>query len=369
MGRSPLKTNVSTLFAAAALIGAGVTCVAAATVAPARLVVSYCPTDFTNHGAIVDVDPLTGAWTIETKFRFPDGVFGCSADYTPSYTFDPNDSHMIWFDFTSNAGYFVGVDLRHGNTTTVNSNDAFFTGFLDFAEWPSDQTLRGITSTVTESGYCSDACVGFGTQDLSKRDHGKYRQLATLPFRETADDARYVDRAHGVLYFQAAYDLNNIGCAPQAFEQCMLAVNTTDGSLLSAKYSPQQYQVFKYGRGINDGGSIVAFMEGFNSFCGVPANGSAVAFGSIHFVTAIATPTACVPQSIVIDTDDWIASYSHDESILATASGNGEGDPPQFVAFNVSTGVPLVNTQLTGLPAALGADMGLIFIWGVEFAA
>jgi hypothetical protein len=333
---------------------------------PARLVVSYCPTDFTNHGAIVDVDPLTGAWTIEAKFKFPSGVFGCSADYSPTYTFDPANPNMIWFDFTSQAGYFVGVDLVHGNSTVVNSGGLFFTGFLDFDDFPADQTLRGITGTVTQSGYCSDACLGFGVQDVAKHDR-RYKQLATLPFRETADDARYVDFRTGVLYFQAAYDLNNVGCAPLAYEQCLLAVNTTTGALLSAKYSPQQYQVFKYGAGINDAGDIAAFMEGFNSFCGVPSNGSAVAFGRINLNTATATPHACVPQSVVIDTDDWIASYNQHETILATASGNGEGDPPQFISFNVSTGQPLVNTQLTGLAKALGADMGLIFVWGVEF--
>jgi hypothetical protein len=330
-----------------------------------RLVVAYCPTDFTGEGALVDVDPFTGAWTVSAHFKFPSDILGCVADYDPTYTFDAVNPNTIWFDFTSQAGYFVGIDMVHGNHTTVSSGSLFFTGFLDFAQFPHTRTLRGITGTVTENGYCSDACIGMGVQDLA---NANYTALSTLPFKETADDARFIDREQRIMYFQAAYDLDNVGCAPLAEEQCMLAVNLDTGALLNATYSAHQFQVYKYGRGITDQGAVNAFMLGFDHYCGDSANNSATTFGLVNVRTGQATPFACIPSTTVIDTDQWVGGYSKSERVFATASGNGEGDPPQFISFNVSTGAVLTNTNLTGLPTALHADMKLIFIWGVEFA-
>jgi hypothetical protein len=331
-----------------------------------RLIIAYCPTDFTGAGAIVNVDPVSGEWQLETIFKFPSEIFGCIANYDPTYSFDTTNPNVLWFDFTSEDGYFVRVDWVNGTVETINSASMFFTGFEDFAEFPTTQTLRGITGTVTESGYCSDACLGFGVQDVSPGDR-KYKRLSTLPFKETADDARYIDWQQNVMYFQAAYDLNSVGCAPVQWEQCMLAVDVNTGALLNATYNPAQYQVFKYARGISDDGTVRAFMNGYRGFCNQTKNNSATVFGTVNVKTAAAQPLACVPDDVVIDMDQWVASYSRTESVLATASGNGYGDPPQFITFNVSTGAVIANTELSGLAQALKADMKLIFVWGAEF--
>lgn len=354
---------------AAALVACAAASLRTANVIPSkegtiRMVVAFCPTDFTGEGAIVDVNPLTANWTIKTRFHFPGQILGCVADYSPSYDFDPRDPNTLWFDFTSNAGFFLAVDTRFGNTTTLNSNNLFFTGFIDFKYFARSNTLNGIAGTVTQEGYCSDGCVSWGIQDVANK---RYRQIATIPFKEAADDASYVNWDTGVFYFQAGYDLRDTPCAPVQSDECLLAINISTGALINATYTPQ-YDVYKYGRRQLPDGRVNAFMVGFNEFC-TPGetNTTTYAFGQVNMRTAQAVPKACVSQDIVIQTDEWIASYSLDETLVATGSGNGDGDDPQLLVFNATSGSAIVNSQLHGLAKALRGDMGLVFIWALEF--
>ena len=100
------------------------------------------------------------------------------------------------FDFTADTGYFVEVSLTNHRVRnrmiwfasliawrlylvrfpTINvqpcqvthqatPSDPFFTGFLNFAyteKGALDKEIKGITATVTESGYCDDGCIQYG---------------------------------------------------------------------------------------------------------------------------------------------------------------------------------------------------------------
>jgi len=350
---------------------AALLCVVFATAAPAadktlRMFVAYCPNDFTGAGHIVDVDPRSGTFTVGAHVTFPSEVFGCVAYYSPSFAFDPQDSNTLWFDFTSDTGFFLAVDTRHGNTTHFSSASLFFSGFIDFKVF-GGKNLRGITGTVTQDGYCSDACLGYGVQDIARHD---YHRLSVLPFKEGADDTSFEDETTGTFYFQGSYDLRAQTCGPASSSQCLIAINSTTGALLNAVYTPN-WQAFKFAGKANADGEVLAFMSAFpplSQACGASSgNHSQYAFGMVNLQSAVATQLTCLNASVVIDTDEWISAFSPDYSLFATASGNSEGDPAQLLVVDVPTGRTVLNSQLQGLPQAMKADMGLIFIWAVEF--
>ena len=328
-----------------------------------RMFVAYCPTDFTGAGAIVDVDPITANWTIKAHVKLPSEVFGCVADYSPKYDFDHKDPNTLWFDFTSDDGFFLAVDTRFGNTTKVSSGDLFFTGFLNFKYIASDNKLQGLSGTVTENGFCFDGCIAYGHQDIVGRP--RYVQEGLLPFKEVPDDTSVINWEKGTYHFQAAYDLRDTPCAPTQSDQCLLSVNMSNGKMLSSTYTPH-YDVFKFGRHVRPGGNVSAFMVGFNTFCNASDETSYV-FGKVNLETATGYPTGCVNQSVVIQTDEWISSNSLDDKWFATGSGNGDGDDPQLLVFDAETAAVKTQSELHGLASALRAKMGLIFIWALEF--
>jgi hypothetical protein len=327
-----------------------------------RLFVAYCPTDFTGEGAIVDVDPLTLNWTSAVKVKFPSEVFGCIADYNPKYDFDPKDPNTLWFDFTSDTGFFLAIDTRFGNTTHITSSSLFFTGFLNFKYDARTKTLNGLSGTVTQSGICSDACLGWGFQGASSAG---YKRKSIVPFKEVADDTSYVNWNTNTFYFQASYDLRAQTCGPHSSSQCLLALDMASGELLNSTYTPQ-YQVYKFGRNHN-GGNVSAFMIGFNEFCTGADNSSSYVFGKVNLDSAVGYPIGCIPPSVILQEDEWIASFSMDETLLATGSGNGDGDDPQLIVFETASGKVVKQSQLSGLAKALHGKMGLVFLWALEF--
>lgn len=187
-----------------------------------RLFIGYCPTDFTGAGAIVDVNPLTGAWTIKhSKVDLPSSeVFGCVADYDPTFDFSQSNPDELWLDFVSDDADFLNVNMAAGNVTALISPDEFFTGFIDFKVFPDDSgALQGITGTVTESGYCSNGCLGYGIQNTTLASHRRYRQISTIPFKAGADDTSFVDWEANTLAFQGSYDLRATTCGPLSSSQ------------------------------------------------------------------------------------------------------------------------------------------------------
>lgn len=331
-----------------------------------RLVVAYCPTDFTGEGAIVDVDPHTGNWSIATKFQLPSEVFGCVADYSPSYDVDRTDPNTVWLDFTSDEGFFVAVDTRFGNTSHFSSSNWFFTGYENFKYSKAFNVLRGVTMTVTESGFCSDGCAAFGNQALPPASK-HYEQLALVPFKAVSDDTSFYNPATNTFSFQGSYDLRPVTCAPEDDEECLITLDAATGTLVSAIYTPH-YHVYRFSPRL-DAGKSLSFVVGFNAACKNPptANATQYAFALVDPVTADSKLVSCVSASIIVQEGPWIGAFSPDNTMFATSSGNGDGDRTQFLVLDTASGAEIINAPLVGLAAALGAKMGLVFVWSLEF--
>ena len=329
-----------------------------------RVFIAYCPNNFSGEGAIVDVNPITAVWKIVAKVKFPSEIFGCIADYNPSYDFDQNDPNTLWFDFTSDTGFFLAVDTRYGNTTKVTSSNMFFTGFLDFKYFPAAGTLNGIAGAVTQNGFCFDGCLQYGVQDITRG--AGFQRKALIPFKEGADDTSFVNWKTNELSFQGSYDLRKTTCGPSPTSQCMITIDSTTGALKSAVYTPD-YQVWKFTRYQNP---VDQTVKSFVSGGGCNQSSSSpwtYQFRDVDPITGATKTLTCVNDDLLINTDEWIASFAPDASLLATGSGNGDGDDPQLLVLNATSGSTVINSKLTGLAKALNADMGLVFIWALEF--
>jgi hypothetical protein len=345
----------------------------------ARMYVSYCPTYFTNAIAVIDVNVYTGVYNIVGTSHLPSGVFGCSADYNPTFALDEK-TDVVWMDFTSDLGYFVKVEVSDYNnatgtgkvtTSAFSSSSDFFTGFLNFKVRDSQGEFEGMTGTVTQDGFCSDGCIGWSGMSLVTRK----APVVALPFKEIADDTSYVDRVNNIFYVQAAYDLRDVTCAPQPWQDCLLSIDTLNGTLLRSVYNHDEH-VYRFGypsQPTSSGsrrhrteaaatGSLIvdAFVVGMNQRCNKSANETNYAFARVNFEII-----SCAPTNVVIHEGPWISSFSRDNSVFSTASGNDDGDSAQFLTYDVTTGSVALQTKLTGLGKKLDAKMGLIFIWAL----
>lgn len=346
-----------------------------------RLFVSFCPDSFTNRLAVVDVESSTGKWSILGTAKMPSAIFGCSALYDPIYSFDPAVPSEVLLDITEDAGAFVFNTVGGADDITVqafNSRSLFFSGFLSFHLETNTKQLVGITALATETGYCSDACIGFGRQNMTGSD----RERSTpLPYRAIADDTSYLDRKAQVFYAQASHPLQE-ACAPLSWMDCMLAIDAQTGKLLSTRYNPNEH-CYRFGpaevptaeaqRRAMPAGTVaasspivMAFVVGMNSRCNRTESETSYAFAEVALATSNFTLVSCASAKVVIHEGPWISSFSLDSRMFVTSSGSGDGDDPQFLAYDVASGAVMVNTRLSGLAKALKADMNLIFVWAVQ---
>lgn len=155
-----MTMRVSIYVVVASLLAVWVGCTAANPAAAQQiyLTVAYCPTPFTDGGAIVSVDPVSGKFNIVGKFStfavcggggasqirrlmprriaWPSEVFGCTLDYDPTVTFD-HDSRELFMDFTEDEGDIVILDLAAAKIKkVVHSRDDFFTGYYNMVYSP-----------------------------------------------------------------------------------------------------------------------------------------------------------------------------------------------------------------------------------------
>lgn len=228
----------------------------------------------------------------------------------------------------------------------------------------SNIALAGLTPTVTQNGFCNNGCIGFGQFDISSK--GKYKQVSVLPFKAIMDDTHFFDSNKNVFYTQASYDLRqgSARCAPKASDDCLLAVDASTGKLLSSTFT--NWTVYDYAPTMSSDGTVLGFLEGFDQVCNDPFNN--YLFAHVNLATATATPIACIANSTVIHEGPWVSSFSLDQSLFATASGDAEGDPAQVVVLNPADGSTVVNQALPGLGKALGAFKQLFWVWSVYFS-
>jgi hypothetical protein len=323
------------------------------------LTVAYCPTDFTGKGAVVKVDPASGAWNIVGVFNWPDEIFGCPIEYDPTVTVD-HDSGKLYLDFTDDFGLVITLDILKAKVVMkVAPRDPFFVGFVNMA-YSQGRGLIGLAPHVDEEGFCDDGCFQIGWLNPVS---GTYHGLADVPFKAMMDDSHFLDKTGNVFWVQGSYDLRDTHCGPEDSSECLLAIDSNTGKLINATYTPD-YTVYKYAQAINSG-QINTWVFGFDSTCQDPYND--FAFASVSLGSASATLQKCITHNATVDEDEWIASFNADDSLLATGSGDAETGIPQLLVFDINTGKAAVNTNLPGLAKALHAAEGLFAIWSVDF--
>jgi len=323
------------------------------------LTVAFCPSVFTGKGATIQVDPSSGKFDILGTFDWPADIIGCPLIEDPTVTFD-TPSGLLYMYFIDES-LLVVVDVANAQIIgTSTPNDEFFTGFENMAYLGSESEgeLRGVSGTVTSSGFCDDGCFVYG--DLNTE--GEYTQQQLVPFKAMMDDSHYLDAEGESFWIQGSYDLRDNPCAPEDSDMCLLNLDGTTGALNSATYT--NWTIYKYGPMLNTG-EMLTWMEGFDSLCKHPYND--FLFAKVDLSTATATPIACITQSVTVDMDEWIASFSLDGSLFATGSGDAETAYPQLLVFDTSTGATTLNSTLPGLAEALKTYQNLFVVWSVDW--
>jgi len=178
------------------------------------------------------------------------------------------------------------------------------------------------------------------------------------------DDTHYFEPTANVFYIQASYDLRDTPCAPDQSDMCLLTLDGTDGTLKAALWT--NWTAYKYSQQASSDGNLLTFVEGFDSTCQDPYNN--FAFATVNLASASATLINCISHNATIDMDEWISSFSLDDSLMATASGDAEAGAAQLLVFDTKSGNSVLNTALTGLAQALGAAEGLFDVWSADFA-
>jgi len=327
------------------------------------LTIGYCPTAFTGQGAVVKVDPQTGNYTIMHKFGLPKDIFGCPIEEDPIVTFDYNTNYLYLTDFDEDFLTIV-LDVVNGKIiSSFKPKDLYFAGFENAYYESSSQMLKGVTPTVEEDGFCFDGCFAWGQMNVPS---GKYQKVQDIPFKAMLDDSHFVDLDNHKFWIQASYDLRDASaaCAPKQSDECLLSIDSQTGALLSSVFTPN-FTVYKYAPQRNSDGTVLAWMNGFDSLCNNPYD--EFLFGYVNLEKATAEPIACISTDTVVDMDEWISSFSPDLTMMATGSGNAYAGQAQLLVFDTANAKTIINGRLSGLGNALGAYMGLFSVWSVDW--
>jgi len=268
---------------------------------------------------------------------------------------------ILYMDFIDDFGALVELNLQTASSKLIKpTGDPFFVGFINIA-YVGSNTIKGMTPTVEEEGFCSDGCFAFGKMNTNS---GIYAKLQDIPFKEMADDSHFFDEKKNIFYVQGGYDLRKLNerCAPVDSDECLLRIDANTGNMLSAKWV--NFTVYKYANYLNDDGTILGFLEGFEELCDHPYDN--FLFANVDLEKATAIPIKCIPKDVVIHEAQWISSFSKDNSLFATASGDAEGES-QLIIFESANANVKINNHLEGLGKALNAAEGLFWIWSVDF--
>lgn len=332
--------------AAAAVVASPAAAVDAKKEKQDRLLVTltYCPTYFTGKGAIVEVDPNTGDWEIVHDFFWPSGISdSCPFLYSPIVHHDKQSGNLL-LQFNEIWGLVMHLNLETGEILhQVEPDDIFFHGYVNYG-FENQAALVGVTPTVTERGFCSNGCFGYGTMDPI---YGNYTKHQEIPFKAALNMAHYHDVNKNSYYLQMSYDLRDEICGKSVSDQCLVELDTVTGSVKST-LGPMDYTPYKYGDHYLDGnGTVLTFSAGFKEEC--DHSSYSYAFAKMNLKTLEAVPTGCFPDRFVIHEQPWISSFSSDHQLLATGSGNIYGHAPQVAVFDTNSGDVLIDSDLVGL--------------------
>jgi hypothetical protein len=329
------------------------------------MTVAFCPTDFSSKGALVQVNPQTGGFTVLQVFDWPQEVSsqGCIALDDPTFAFNYQKSELL-LDFTELFGGLVTLSLVDASTSYVTPADAFFTGFYNMV-YVGKNRVRGLSGTVANNPeWCSNGCFELAELDLAT---GNSKVLNLIPFKAVMDDSHVYDPKTNTFWVQASYDLRPINetCGPSQEDLCLLNIDANTGALRNAMYTPN-WTAYRYGP-LGNANNVLTFIEGTEQMCHTGPDNDFL-FGSVNLNTATATVSACLAQNIIIHEAPWCSSFSLDSSMLATASGDAEGNS-QLLILNTATGNAVVNANINALAKVLGAAENMFWIWSLNFVA
>jgi len=345
------------------------------------ITVAYCPGYFDGKGAVVQVDHK-GHFDIVGKFALPSEILGCPMNEAANYHADvkvrtdadgrrqpqPFDGRNTHLSFGTEFGQIWVVDQDSGRLAlkmdASSTDGSLFDGFTNFAITSDATTYRGLTPHVTQNGFCGSGCFRFGHQDIAT---GAFTGFGPLPFRSVMSDTKLHHEAAGMYYAQGSYPLaEEARCSGDDTDQCMFAVNATTGKLVSSKRT-SKWVAYKYEdmlQGVSQDGTVLAWV--FHEDCGNDLN--SFAFARVHLETASAELISCISKDDVVHFNPNMGGFTHDNTRFATASGNPYTGSMQLLVFDVATGKTVLNSDLKGLPEALGVKMDeapFVAVWGL----
>jgi len=324
------------------------------------LTVAYCPTLVSSAGAVFEVDVSSGAVTKVGDFKWGSNVAGCPAYMVPTVATDTSKGNLYL--------YFIdGEELTEINLYSAKvvhyttSTSLSFTGYQNMAWSTSDNTLEGLSGTLTLSGFCEFGCLQYGTFSSS----GKYTSKANVPFKQVATEAHFLDTQTQTYYAQGLHDLRSPQqCGHGDNAACLLGINTKNGELKSSTYN--NFTIYKFGNNLNKTSSqLLTWIKGYDNVCHHGNND--FLFAELNLATGIATPVACIPQDVELPFNQMIASFSLDETLFATGYGDEKNGAAQLVVFNTKTGEVVLDSNLAAVRESLASANGLFFVWSVDW--
>ena len=159
----------------------------------------------------------------------------------------------------------------------------------------------------------------------------------------------------------------NKRCGPYDYSLCLLTLDSQTGALQSAVYT--NYTVYKFSH-VYEGNKtssnkVLSFVEGLTDRCKTPEYNISHSFATVDLDTAEATFISCMDKDIVMD--QWISSFSNDETEFVTSSGNAESGEAQFLVVNVATGKKIKDLFINNLGKTLGSVSGLFQVFAVDY--
>lgn len=348
------------------------------------LTVAYCPTAFTGEGATVVLSDTAGSFNITNRFKLPEAdTIGCPIQQDVTFIADPHvrparraglrgrTVHWSWGDAW---GALSLIDLDEGKVVHSakgsTPDGSIFDGMTSFTVYDdSGKTNVGLSPHVTEDGFCHNGCFRLGHQDVMS---GVFHGLPALPFKATQTSVAFHDKKLGIYYAQGSYPLTpDAHCGADESSQCLFAINSTTGELLSSKALRHglagNFQVYRYMDGpVAADGTVLAWGFGFQDTCGHNLN--SFAFARVHLATATPTRIACADQSATVHMKPEMGAFSSDGTRFAFAAGDSvETGLRQLLVYETATGKLILNSDLKALPKALGvsSDAPFFAIWGL----
>eukprot|EP01128_Nolandella_sp_AFSM9_P009347 TRINITY_DN5957_c0_g1_i1.p1 TRINITY_DN5957_c0_g1~~TRINITY_DN5957_c0_g1_i1.p1 ORF type:complete len:375 (+),score=80.63 TRINITY_DN5957_c0_g1_i1:260-1384(+) len=332
------------------------------------LTIAWCPNFTSGKGALIEIDLKSGKYLPPKVFDWPEKIKGqgCVGEFdTPAFS-GSRTSDTLLLDFVNQFGLLVDLDMSTGKSTEFAPSDPFFVGF-ETVFTTSSTSVTGLAATVTEDGFCDDGCIGIGTLHFpeGQKKTGKFEWVKNgLPYKAVIDDAHYYDEQSGVVYSQFSYPLTQEAkCGTVDSDLCLVGVSTTTGSFTTV---PTNYTIYDTVAGsLDTNGEIFAFIEGFPSIC-KSSHGNFL-YAKVNLKTGVATPVVCLAPDVVDQEGPWISSFSLDQTLWATSSGDADAGQSQLLVVDTKTGEPIYDNLLKGLPQALHAWENFIWVWAVNF--